>query len=95
MPVRTAGYRIPIFLTASLFILLLLMMPSPAHPYPRKDAVKFQRTIVDYRSQLNPRYKKIKRQKTRYIIVHTAELGRRTTLRVVSRGKRFRNGRRT
>jgi hypothetical protein len=78
-----------------LFTIVLLMAPSVATAYPRKETVQFQRSIVDYRSRLNPRFKKIKRQKTKYIIVHTAELGRQTTLRVVSQGKRFRNGRRT
>jgi hypothetical protein len=73
----------------------LLTVPFSASAASRADAAQFQRSIVDYRSRLNPRFKKIKRQKTKYIIVHTAELGRQTTLRVVSQGKRFRNGRRT
>jgi hypothetical protein len=44
---------------------------------------------------LNPGLKKVKRKKTKYIIVHTSELGLKTTLKVVSRGKRLRNGRST
>jgi len=76
-------------------MLFLLTSPFPASAVPRADSIQFQRSIVDYRSQLNPRFKKIKRQKTQYIIVHTAELGGQTTLRVVSRGKRFRSGRGT
>lgn len=56
---------------------------------------RFQRAIIDYRSRLNPRYRKIARKHTRHIIVHTSELGLDTTLRVVSKGKRFRNGRST
>lgn len=55
----------------------------------------FQRSILDYRRHLNPRYPKIKRRHTKYIIVHTSELGLETTLRVVSKGKHFPNGRRT
>jgi hypothetical protein len=50
---------------------------------------------VDFRSRLNPRFKKVKRKNTKYIVVHTSELGFKTTLRVVSKGKRFRSGRRT
>jgi N-acetyl-anhydromuramyl-L-alanine amidase AmpD len=44
---------------------------------------------------LNPRFKKVRRKNTKYIVVHTSELGLKTTLRVVSQGKRFRSGRRT
>jgi hypothetical protein len=50
---------------------------------------------VDFRSRLNPDFKKVKRKKTKYIIVHTSELGLKMTQRVVLKGKRFRNGRRT
>jgi hypothetical protein len=95
MRLSTTGYSKGFYLAASFLTLVLLMVPTPANTYPRKDVVQFQRSIVDYRSRLNPRFQKIKRQKTKYIIVHTAELGRQTTLRVVSQGKRFRNGRRT
>lgn len=95
MRLTTTGYSKWFNLAASFLTLVLLMVPTPANTYPRKDTAQFQRSIVDYRSRLNPRFKKIKRQKTKYIIVHTAELGRRTTLRVVSQGKRFRSGRRT
>ncbi len=61
----------------------------------RTTSDAFQRSIVDYRSRLNPKFNKVKRQTTTYIIVHTSELGLNTTLRVVAKGKRFRNGRRT
>jgi hypothetical protein len=50
---------------------------------------------VDYRSRLNHNFKKIKRKKTKYIIVHTSELGLKITLKVISKGKRLRNGRST
>ena len=95
MPVRTTGYDKRIIPLISLCLLFLLLAPVSAGALPRTDRIEFQRSIVDYRSRLNPRFKKIKRKKTKYIIVHTAELGRQTTLRVVSQGKRFRNGRRT
>jgi|GEM_PF-240893 len=95
MPVNTAGLAKQFCLAALVLTLALLMAPSPAGSYPREEAVRFQRAIVDYRARLNSRYPKVKRHKTKYIIVHTSELGRKATLRVVSRGKRFRNGRRT
>jgi hypothetical protein len=63
--------------------------------YSRADHRSFQRSIVDYRSRLNPRFKKVKRKKTKYIIVHTSELGLKTTLKVVLKGKHLRRGRST
>jgi len=77
------------------FVLILFTVPSLSTAYSRAERHIYQHSIVDYRSRLNPRFQKIKRQKTKYIIVHTAELGLNTTLRVVSKGKRLRNGRRT
>ncbi|MGD9308104.1 MAG: peptidoglycan recognition family protein [Desulfosarcina sp.] len=71
------------------------MMPTICSAYTRAERDRFQRAIVDYRSRLNPRFKKVKRKKTQYIIVHTSELGLSYTLRVVSKGKQFRNGRST
>jgi hypothetical protein len=93
----TQSIRRPIhlLLLAALLSPLLWTAPSPAAATARAETAQFQRTIVDYRWRLNPRYKKIKRPQTKYIIVHTAELGLETTLRVVSKGKRFRDGRRT
>jgi N-acetylmuramoyl-L-alanine amidase len=67
--------------------------PSFAGAYSQAEQQAFQRSIVDYRSHLNPKYHLVRRRATRYIIVHTSELGRDTTLRVVSRGKQLRNGR--
>ena len=84
------------FLLAALCCLcIVLTAPSPTAAFSRAEHNRFQRAIIDYRPRLNPRYKKIKRKHSRYIIVHTSELGLDTTLRVVSKGKRFRDGRRT
>jgi N-acetyl-anhydromuramyl-L-alanine amidase AmpD len=80
---------------AALFLGFLLNFPSVSSAYSRADRQSYQRSIVDARSQLNPRFKKVKRKETKYIIVHTSELGLKSTLRVVSRGKRLRNGRTT
>jgi N-acetyl-anhydromuramyl-L-alanine amidase AmpD len=80
---------------ASLFLALLFNLPSLSDAYTRADRLKFQRSIVDERSKLNPRFKKVKRKETKYIIVHTSELGLKTTRRVVSKGKQLRNGQST
>lgn len=79
----------------AIFITFLFILPASSAAYSRTDRKTFQRAIVDSRQQLNPRFKKVKRKKTKYIVVHTSELGLKTTLRVVSKGKHFRNGRRT
>ena len=69
---------------------LLFILPVEASAYSASEKSAFQRTIVDYRWRLNPRFKKTKRKLTRYIIVHTSEGGLKSTLRTVSRGKRKR-----
>lgn len=55
-------------------------MSEPARRYA-------DRAVIDYRSHLNPRFKKTKRSCTRYIIVHTSETDLATTLKLVSEGK--------
>ncbi len=70
-------------------------LPHLSTAYTLADRLSFQRAIIDYRSRLNPNYKKVRRKQTKYIVVHTSELGRKMTLRVVSKGKRLRNGRKT
>jgi len=79
----------------SLSIIYILNLPNFSGAYTLADRLNFQNSIVDYRSRLNPKYEKIRRKKTKYIIVHTSELGLKMTLRVVSKGKRLRNGGRT
>lgn len=86
-------YRIK-FVVSS-FIILFFFIPSVSTAATKADLAKFQRSIVDYRRQLNPKFKKIRRQKTSYIIVHTSELGLNSTLKVISKGKRLPSGRRT
>ena len=80
---------------SAFIVSILLIFPSLSPAYTRAERHSFQRSIVDHRSRLNPRYHKNKRKTTKYIIVHTSELGLKATLRVVSKGKRLRNGRRT
>jgi hypothetical protein len=84
-------------LAFSIFLihLFLLWYPAPATAFSLSERDRFQRSILDHRPRLNPKFHKIKRKHTKFIIVHTSELGLKTTLKVVSKGKRFRNGRRT
>ncbi len=56
---------------------------------------KFQHSIVDYRKYISKKFKKIIRKRTRYIIIHTSELGKSATLKVVSRGKYVKSGYKT
>ncbi len=95
MNYRPVWYNKRFITAASFFITFLFILPSLSTAYTRKESDKFQRSIVDFRSRLNPRFKKVKRKNTKYIVVHTSELGLKTTLRVVSKGKHFRSGRRT
>lgn len=73
----------------------ILYLPSLSFAYATADHSSFQRSIADYRPRLNPHFKKVERRQTKYIVVHTSELGLKETLRVVSRGKHVRSGRRT
>jgi N-acetylmuramoyl-L-alanine amidase len=79
----------------SVFLVLLFTVSSLSAAYTRTERRSFQRSIKDFRSRLNPKFKKVRRKRTKYIIVHTSELGLKATLKVVSRGKRLRNGRKT
>ncbi|MEX1301121.1 MAG: N-acetylmuramoyl-L-alanine amidase [Desulfotignum sp.] len=56
---------------------------------------QFQSKIIDQQNRLNPKFKKVLRQDTLYIIVHTSELGLAATLRVVAGGKQMKGGRST
>jgi hypothetical protein len=73
-----------------LFILTIfhfLLFTSNSFGISATDCQNFQKSIIDYRQHLNPRFKKIKRNSTRYIIVHTSECDLKTTLKIVSKGK--------
>jgi len=81
-----------------LFIWILagvFLFPVFAQAYTRPELNRFQHRIIDYRSRINPRFKKKVRPRTDLIIVHTSELGLDATLRVVSGGKRMKSGRST
>jgi hypothetical protein len=95
MVFRGVSYKIRLVIAASFFIPFVLNLPSVSSAFTQKERDYFQRSIVDFRSRLNPAFKKVKRKKTKYIIVHTSELGLKSTLRVVSKGKHLRSGRTT
>jgi hypothetical protein len=92
---RSVQYNKKIVLIVFFCVFFLFNLPSLSAAFTQTERYNFQRSIVDFRSRLNPRYKKVHRKKTKYIIVHTSELGLKPTLRVVSKGKHLRNGRRT
>ncbi len=81
--------------TALMIASVLTTHIPDAAAYSRSELKRFQSGIVDYRRKINPGFKKVKRQQTRHIVVHTSELGLSATLRVVSKGKRFKSGRTT
>jgi N-acetyl-anhydromuramyl-L-alanine amidase AmpD len=76
-------------------VIVLLNLPSLSAAFSPSERHRFQGSIADFRSKLNPSYKKVQRHKTKYIIIHTSELNLKSTLRVVSKGKQLHNGRRT
>ena len=84
-----------VLLAALCCLCMGLTDPCPSAAFSKAERHRFQQSIIDYRPKLNAKFKKIKRTRTQHIIVHTSELGLKYTLRVVSRGKQFRNGRRT
>jgi hypothetical protein len=80
---------------AAIVIAMLVGSVGSAWAFTRAERQIFQNSIIDRRAQLNPKFKKITRTKTRFIIVHTSEGGLNSTLRVVSGGKKMRSGYRT
>lgn len=84
-------FAIVFLLSSTVFIFSFSQGEASSKP----ERIAFQRSIVDRRKQLNPKFKKTRRKKTAYIIVHTSEGGLKTTLRVVSKGKSIRSRYRT
>lgn len=97
---RTAGAAVhkrhlAVFAVALAALAVVAGSIAPAWAYTRAERQTLQNSIVDRRGQLNPKYKKVSRKKTRFIIVHTSEGGLNSTLRVVSHGKKMRSGYKT
>ncbi len=92
MKQKTGYYAWLIPVWAFVFFVTLYPGTGACYAYSRSDYQQFQNAIIDHRNRLNKKFKKIPRTATRYIIVHTSELGLSTTLRVVSKGKQFKSG---
>jgi N-acetylmuramoyl-L-alanine amidase len=75
---------------------LILLHYSPVMgAFSRAERKVFQRSIIDKRKQLHPKFEKVPRKTTKYIIVHTSEAGLNATLKIVSKGKSVRGRRLT
>ncbi len=87
-----AGGFITCPLAASLLFACLVVPNSieSAAAYSQAERKAFQRSIVDKRSQLNRKFKKICRKQTKYLVVHTSEGGLTSTLRTILKGKNIR-----
>ena len=70
-----------------LIVFNILLLATDSFGIPIKEYRNFQKSIIDYRQQINPLFKKSKRNCTRYIIIHTSECDLKTTLKIVSKGK--------
>lgn len=68
-------------------LLLALLYHGEAAANAGPELRRFQSSIVDYRKKLNRQFRKVPRKRTEYIIVHTAEGGLSSALRVISKGK--------
>ncbi len=76
------------------FLLLLFVLSCGGQNlFSKKNRSKLN--IVDYQRYLNKKFKKRRRKSTKYIIVHTSEAGKVSTLRTLSEGKRVGPRRRT
>ncbi len=82
-----AGFTLHPVILYLLIICQLLLFISDSFGISENEHRHFEKSIIDYRQHLNPLFKKIKRNSTRYIIVHTSECDLKTTLKVVSKGK--------
>lgn len=71
-----------------LIALVLTLLPAAdASAASAAERRGFQGSIVDYRRKLNRNFRKVTREKTEYIVVHTSEGGLSSALRVISAGK--------
>jgi len=77
----------------AIICLLTAGLTNSAYGFTAAELHRFQKSIIDYRSRIHPKFKKKLRRKTRYIIVHTSEGGLKSTLNVVLTGKSVRGRR--
>jgi len=74
--------------TKKILILLLSALLFSGIPTPLSGRKSSSLKIIDYQKYLNRKFKKVKRKDTRFIIIHTSEAGKISTLRTLSGGKR-------
>jgi len=67
---------------------LIFCPPSSAIKSPGGSLRSSHVAVIDKTARLNPKYQKVKRTRTRLIIIHTSEATLESTLRTVSEGKR-------
>ena len=89
---RSLHFQSVTMILLSVGLILLHFAPAMA-AFSRTERRAFQRSIIDKRKQLHPRFKRVLRKRTKYIIVHTSEAGLNVTLKVVSKGKLVRGRR--
>ncbi len=82
-----AGFTLHPVILFLLTICQFLLFTSDSFGISANEYRDFEKSVIDYRQHLNPLFKKIKKNSTRYIIVHTSECDLKTTLKVVSKGK--------
>jgi hypothetical protein len=82
-----AGFTLFPVILFLLTICQFLLFTTDSFGISANEYRHFEKSIIDYRQNLNPVFKKIKRNGTRYIIVHTSECDLKTTLKIVSKGK--------
>lgn len=86
--VRTcAGSAVHPVILFLLPVCLFLLFTTDSFGNSANELRHFEKSIIDCRQHLNPRFKKSRRNCTRYIIVHTSECDLKTTLKIVSKGK--------
>jgi len=69
------------------FVASALLSPAQSSGISADALPEFERSVIDYRSHLNPLFKKTKRDLTEYIIVHTSETDLETALKLLAIGK--------
>ncbi len=70
------------------FIIVLAILPLSSRKKGKKSTYL---SITSFEKVLNRKFVKRRRKSTRFIIIHTSEAGKRSTLRTLSEGKRIRN----
>jgi len=76
---------------AVFFIIILLLITGYNIEGKKRRKKKSNLAIIGYENHLNKKFVKRYRKSTKFIIIHTSEAGKRSTLRTLSEGKRIRN----